>query len=123
MNTPNSNLQHDNLGFLTEWIIEATNWSLQDFYKMEDKEISLFRSGLRAFSLASVEELIATGEEEETKLMQGAELIESALEKSLGALKGKPAGVRKTKPTGICRQSQPQSSRNIILDGHLELIK
>ena len=49
--------------------------------------------------------------------------IESALEKSLSALKGKPAGVRKTKPTGIRRQRQPQSSRNIILDGHLELIK
>ncbi len=87
MNTPNSKLQHDSLGFLNEWIIEAslTGWNL-GFLRMEETEATLFRSGLRSFLLASVEELIATGDDEETKLMQGAELIESALEKMPGMM-------------------------------------
>ena len=85
MNTPKSKSQYDNLGFLTEWIIEATNWSLQD--KMEgNAEIALFKSGLRKDLLMSVEELAATGDEQETKLLQGADLIEAALEKMPGLM-------------------------------------
>ena len=76
---------HDDLGFIKEFpLLKAI-----DVPTMEETEVPLFRSGLRKESLLSLEELIVI-EEGETKLLQGAEMVEFALEKLPGLMADNP---------------------------------